>query len=230
MNIKQSTIDKYQKLVDILIDAKDWEKALELASRFVPGKGYIIGKTRLKSEYKIKEEDLKTLSHKIKKNPRYTSAAEMVLFLEAEVKEKFHTKQKKISLKKTENKSNEKIDMKTNEEIKSMLIEIEIFSRKKFTHRDVLFVGFSAGKDYDGVDYLCFVGDDLVHFTEKTFINCWGMTCFSLNGINNDIDYVLQGHFEWLYFNDMSKFENDFGRDSKFVHYIKNNLTHIINK
>ena len=94
MNIKQSTIDKYQKLVDILIDAKDWEKALELASRFVPGKGYIIGKTRLKSEYKIKEEDLKTLSHKIKKNPRYTSAAEMVLFLEAEVKEKFHRKQK----------------------------------------------------------------------------------------------------------------------------------------
>jgi len=223
------TYDDYKEY-NILIDAKDWEKALELASRFVPGKGYIIGKTRLKSEYKIKEEDLKTLSHKIKKNPRYTSAAEMVLFLEAEVKEKFHTKQKKISLKKTENKSNEKIDMKTNEERKSMLIEIEIFSRKKFTHRDVLFVGFSAGKDYDGVDYLCFVGDDLVHFTEKTFNDCWGMTCFSLNGINGEIDYILLDYLEYTYFNDMKKFENDFGKDSKFVHYIKNNLTHIFNK
>lgn len=89
MKRKQSTIEKYQKLVDILIDAKDWGEALELASRFVPGKGYIICKTRLKSEYKIKEEDLKTLTHKIKKNPHYTSAAEMVLFLKAEVDEKF---------------------------------------------------------------------------------------------------------------------------------------------
>ena len=103
MNIKQSTIEKYQKVVNELIDSKDWEKALELASRFVPGKGYIIGKTRLKSEYKIKEEDLKTLSHKIKKNPRYTSAAEMVLFLEAEVKEKFHTKKKSASKKRKTN-------------------------------------------------------------------------------------------------------------------------------
>lgn len=123
-----------------------------------------------------------------------------------------------------------KIDLKTIEERKSMLKRIEIFSRKYFTHRDVLFVGFSAGKEYDGVDYLCFIGIDLVHFTERTLKNCWGATCFYLNGINNDIDYVLLGHFEWAYFNDMNKFENDFGRDSKFVHYFKNNLSHIINK
>jgi hypothetical protein len=35
------------------------------------------------------------LANKIKKNPHYTSAAEMALFLEAEVKEKFTPKQKK---------------------------------------------------------------------------------------------------------------------------------------
>lgn len=56
------------------------------------------------------------------------------------------------------------------------------------------------------------------------------MTCFALNGINKDIDYVLEGHFDWVYNYDMKEFEYDFGRDSKFVHYIKNNLTHIIKK
>jgi hypothetical protein len=94
MNIKQSTIEKYQKVFNELIDTKDWGEALALASRFLRGKGYLICKTRLKCEYKIKEEDLKTLAQIIKKNPRYTSAAEMVLFLEDEVKEKFHRKQK----------------------------------------------------------------------------------------------------------------------------------------
>ena len=67
MNIKQSTIEKYQKVVNELIDAKDWGEALELASRFLPGKGYIICKTRLKSEYKIKEEDLKNFGEQNKK-------------------------------------------------------------------------------------------------------------------------------------------------------------------
>jgi len=119
-------------------------------------------------------------------------------------------------------------EMTTIEERKSMLKKIIKFSEISFFHRDVLFIGSSAGEDYNGTDYLCFVGSDLVHFTERTFYNC--MTCFALNGINKDIDYVLEGHFDWVYNYDMKEFEYDFGRDSKFVHYIKNNLTHIIKK
>jgi len=94
MNIKQSTIDKYQKLVDVLIDAKDWEQALELASRFVPGRGYIICKTRLLAEYRVKNDDITSVAHIIKKNPHYSNASDMILFLEAKVKEKFQRKQK----------------------------------------------------------------------------------------------------------------------------------------
>jgi len=95
MYIKQSTIEKYQKLVDELIVAKNWEEALELASRFLPGKGYVICKTRLFAEYKVSNDDLTNIAHKIKRNPHFSNASDMILFLEAEVKEKFHRKQKK---------------------------------------------------------------------------------------------------------------------------------------
>jgi hypothetical protein len=94
MNIKQSTIDKYQKLVDILIDAKDWEKALKLASRFIPRKGYIICKTRLFAEYVVKNDDITSVAHIIKQNSHYSNASELILFLRAEVKDVFQHKQK----------------------------------------------------------------------------------------------------------------------------------------
>jgi hypothetical protein len=89
MRIKQTTIDNYRLQVEKLINEKKWSEALDISSRYPLGNGYVICKTRLKSKYKISEEDLLTLTKVEKKNPHYSSANSMVLFLEPEVNERF---------------------------------------------------------------------------------------------------------------------------------------------
>lgn len=98
MRIKQSTIDRHRLEVDNLLSQKKWVESLEIAGKY-PLKtghnyGYVICKTRLLSEYRIKKEDLDTLSQYVKKNPHYSSAPNMVLFLEDEVKERFKLRNK----------------------------------------------------------------------------------------------------------------------------------------
>ena len=95
MRINQSTIDRYRLGVDVLISLKRWEEALSIASRYPLGDGYVICKTRLKSKYKISDEDLTSLSQVFKNNPHYSSTNRMILFLEDEVKERFKLRQNK---------------------------------------------------------------------------------------------------------------------------------------
>lgn len=110
-----------------------------------------------------------------------------------------------------------KLELTTIQERKLILERIEKYNRYNFVHYDVLDIGES---DYNGSrDYLCFVGKDLIHFTEKKHS---GMTWFRINGINNDVNHVLG---QWIEsFRDMNEIEEYFVTDSKFVKYIKTYL------
>ena len=123
-------------------------------------------------------------------------------------------------------------------EKKLILKKIEKFSQKGLIHqRDVIISGFWTDEG-QGYEVLCFIGGDLVFYKELTpptqipgytdhplsqYFNSSNKV-ITLNGINNEVDFMLLDYLENTYSNDMNKFENDFGRDSKFVHYIKNNL------
>ena len=56
--------------------------------------GFIICKTRLMNEYKIEENQLINLHVIEKKNPHYSTASPMKLYLEDEVRLKFQLKNK----------------------------------------------------------------------------------------------------------------------------------------
>jgi ribosomal protein S13 len=89
MNIKHSTIEKLRNQVDNLIETGNFKSALDIASRYPLGigssKSYVICKSRLINEYKVSEIDLNKLNVIERKNPHYSSAANMKLYLEAEV-------------------------------------------------------------------------------------------------------------------------------------------------
>jgi hypothetical protein len=95
MNIKKDTIEKYRLQVEELICQNKFKDALNLASRFPlktnSDNGFVITKTRLLSQYKIKASDLSSLCFVEKDNPYYKVAPKMILFLEAEVKMKFQS-------------------------------------------------------------------------------------------------------------------------------------------
>ena len=98
MNIKQTTIEKNREMVIKLISENEYKKALELATKYPfggkNGGGFIICKTRLMSEYNIKENQLIDLNVIEKKNPHYSKASAMKLYLEEEVRLKFSLKEK----------------------------------------------------------------------------------------------------------------------------------------
>jgi len=103
MNIKAATIEKYRNQVDVLIQNGNFKSALDIASRYPLGvgstKSYVICKTRLLNEYNVSEGDLNALNVIEKKNPHYSSAANMKLYLEAEVQSLFKLRKKKIKIK-----------------------------------------------------------------------------------------------------------------------------------
>lgn len=98
MNIKISTIEKFRNQVDNLIETGNFKSALDIASRYPLGigssKSYVICKSRLINEYKISEIDLNKLNVVEKKNPHYSKASAMKLYLEEEVRLKFPLKEK----------------------------------------------------------------------------------------------------------------------------------------
>jgi hypothetical protein len=98
MNVKQTTIEKYRVQVIKLISEYEYKKALELASKFPFSRGnrggFIICKTRLMEEYNIEENQLINLNVIEKKNPHYSTASPMKLYLEDEVRLKFSIKVK----------------------------------------------------------------------------------------------------------------------------------------
>ena len=98
MNIKQTTIEKYRVQVIKLITEHEYKKVLELATKYpFSGEnkgGFIICKTRLMNEYKIEENQLINLHVIEKKNPHYSTASPMKLYLEDEVRLKFQLKNK----------------------------------------------------------------------------------------------------------------------------------------
>lgn len=89
MNIKQSTIEKLRNEVDQLIETENFKSALDIASRYPlsigSSKSYVICKSRLMNEYEVSEIDLNKLNVVERKNPHYSLAANMKLYLEAEV-------------------------------------------------------------------------------------------------------------------------------------------------
>jgi hypothetical protein len=91
MRIKKETITKYQEQVKGFIDKGDFKSALDIASRYPLD--FVICKTRLMKQYKVCQEDLIKLNVIEKKNPHYTSAPPMKLYLEAEVKSLFQLKE-----------------------------------------------------------------------------------------------------------------------------------------
>lgn len=93
MNINDDTIKKYKQNCLELIEKGSFEEALNLASKYPLG--LVICKTRLLNQYCIPNKQLDGLCMVVKKNPHYSIASPMQLYLEDEVKSKFSLKTKK---------------------------------------------------------------------------------------------------------------------------------------
>lgn len=100
MQIRRDTIEKYILQVEDLIRCQRFKEALDIASRYPlkldDGIGYVITKTRLLNQYKIRPDELALLNFVEKKNPHYSSAPKMILFLEQEVETKFELRKGKL--------------------------------------------------------------------------------------------------------------------------------------
>jgi hypothetical protein len=90
MNIKVDAIKKYKQNCLELIKKGSFEEALNIASKYPLG--LIICKKRLLNEYCMPKDKLEVLCMVEKKNPHYSTASPMKLYLEDEVRLKFQLK------------------------------------------------------------------------------------------------------------------------------------------
>lgn len=88
MNIKKETVEKRMKMTDEFIGNKKFTEALELAGRSRL-KGYLITQTRAIQLYKTSKVKLDAVQCREVKNPHFSKAASMKLYLIAEIESIF---------------------------------------------------------------------------------------------------------------------------------------------
>ncbi len=88
MRMKKETLEKRIKMTDELIKRKDFTKALELAGRSRLS-GYLITRTTVIQKYNTSKVKLRNVQFREVKNPHFSSAASMKLYLIAEIESLF---------------------------------------------------------------------------------------------------------------------------------------------
>jgi len=88
MNIKKETLEKRKKMTNELITQKKFHEALELAGRSQL-RGYLITQTTVIERYKTSKKKLEQVHCREVKNPHFSKAASMKLYLIAEIESIF---------------------------------------------------------------------------------------------------------------------------------------------
>lgn len=113
----------------------------------------------------------------------------------------------------------------TEQEKNRLILTIEEYQLNWSTDENVLDMGEVVSEYEYSWEYLCFINDDLVHFTE---IRHQDEEWFRIDGINNDIHHLLG---QWIEsFHDIVEIEEYFESKPKFLHYIKTNLMSWVSK
>ena len=84
-NYKKSTLDNVKEKIRELEKSKKFKEILSLLDQYMIA-GYTCTKSRLKSEFGLKPKQIKMLYYSEVKNPYYSNAAPMKLYLISQVK------------------------------------------------------------------------------------------------------------------------------------------------
>jgi len=93
MRMKIENRLKYINEVEKYTKRRWYKNALAIAGKYALNKGFIICQTRALDEYIVSKKNLIKVQHIEKRNPRFRNAANMKIFLVAELDNKFPKKE-----------------------------------------------------------------------------------------------------------------------------------------